>query len=254
MTEKIFAKTSKKGFTKQTLLCYTICNLFSERNFCVMKKIFSLLLACVLAFSCAGMVFASAEEALPEGALEFQLSHVNYYSWGAYFDMVTYGEGRNCHNLGNGDYGCDWWIAIKVDNVDGVYTVTQIEGNGDAKSMAASADGFVMYLYSSNGNYPANFANAQLIQVGDVVYSHTFDWTTDVASEAALGNIVFVPAGTELPPVDEPSEEPETPSEEPEAPSEEPEIPVTGDAGILVFAVLAVVAVAGCAVAVKARD
>lgn len=214
-----------------------------------MKKTLALLLACVLALSCAGMLFVSAEEALPEGALEFQLSHVNFYSWGTYFDMVTYGEGRNCHNLGNGDYGCDWWIAIKVDNVDGVYTVTQIEGNGDAKSMTASADGFVMYLYSGNENYPTNFANAQLIQVGDVVYSHTFDWTTDVASETALGNIVFVPAGTQLPPV----EEPEAPSEEPEAPSEEPEIPVTGDAGVLVFAVLAVIAVAGCAVAVKAR-
>ncbi|MBQ9794679.1 MAG: hypothetical protein IJW34_07015 [Clostridia bacterium] len=214
-----------------------------------MKKTLALLLACVLALSCAGMLFVSAEEALPEGALEFQLSHVNFYSWGTYFDMVTYGEGRNCHNLGNGDYGCDWWIAIKVDNVDGVYTVTQIEGNDDAKSMTASADGFVMYLYSGNENYPTNFANAQLIQVGDVVYSHTFDWTTDVASETALGNIVFVPAVTQLPPV----EEPEAPSEEPEAPSEEPEIPVTGDAGVLVFAVLAVIAVAGCAVAVKAR-
>ncbi len=227
-----------------------------------MKKIFALLLACVLALSCAGMVFASAEEALPEGALEFKLSHVNYYSWGAYYDMVTYGEGRNCHNMGNGDYGCDWWIAIKVDNVDGVYTVTQIEGNGAPKEMTASADGFIMYLYCSNSNCPTNFENAQLVQVGDIVYSHTFDWTTDVASGDAepLGNIIFVPAGTQLPPVDEPSEEPETPSEEPETPSEEPEtpseepeIPVTGDAGILVFAALAVVAVAGCAVAVKAR-
>ncbi|MBR4053221.1 MAG: discoidin domain-containing protein, partial [Clostridia bacterium] len=150
------------------------------------------------------------ETDLPEGALEFQLSHVNYYSWGTYFDMVAYGEGRNCHNLGNGDYGCEWWIAIKVDNVDGVYTVTQIEGNGDAKAMTASADGFIMYLFSGNENYPANFAAAQQVEVGYIVYSHTFDWTTDVTSETALGNIVFVPAGTELPPVDEPVD-PEVP-------------------------------------------
>jgi len=232
-----------------------------------MKKTLALVLALVLSLSCVGMLFASAEEELPEGALEFQLSHVNLYSWGTYFDMVTYGEGRNCHNLGNGDYPCDWWIAIKVDNVDGVYTVTEIEGNGDAKVMGASADGFIMYLYSGNENYAANFAAAQEVEVGYTVYSHTFDWTTDAASETALGNIVLVPAGTtEQPPVDESSEPEEESSEPEEEPSEDPSEPeeskpeeskpVTpgGDAGILVFAVLAVVAVAGCATVVKARN
>ncbi len=184
---------------------------------------------------------SSEPEADAPEFVEIQLSHVNCYSWGTYFDMVTYGEGRNCSNLKTGAQTCEWWLAIKVDNVDGVYTVTQIEGNGEAKEMAASADGFVMYLYSGNENCPANYENGQKIQVGDIVYSHTFDWTVDAASETALGNIVFAPAGTELP------------SESTDDATSEESKPQTGDAGVLVFAVLAVVAIAGCATVVKAR-
>lgn len=259
-----------------------------------MKKTLATLLALALAVSCVGMLFVSADDPLPEGAQEFQLSHVNCYSWGGFYDMVAYGEGRNCQNLNTGAMPCDYWIALKVDNVDGVYTVTQIEGNGEAKTMTASADGFIMYLYSANTNYPDNFVAAQEIEVGYTVYSHTFDWTTDVASETALGNIVLAPPSASSESSEDAvssenatsseetvsseaatsseeavsseetvsSETPATSSEEAvssEAPATSSETaassePVqTGDAGIIVFAVLGIAAIAGVAVAVKVR-
>lgn len=251
-----------------------------------MKKTLATLLALALAMSCLGLLFVSADDPLPEGAQEFQLSHVNCYSWGGFYDMVAYGEGRNCQNLNTGAMPCDYWIALKVDNVDGVYTVTQIEGNGEAKTMTASADGFIMYLYSANTNYPDNFVAAQEIEVGYTVYSHTFDWTTDVASETALGNIVLAPpSASSESSEDATSSENATSSEEAvsseaatsseaessveaasseeavssEAPATSSETaassePVqTGDAGIIVFAVLGIAAIAGVAVAVKVR-
>ena len=117
------------------------------------------------------------------------ISHVNCYTWGAYNEMIITGEGQNAPSkLG---YDCTWWIALKVDKVDGVLTVTQIEGNGEAKEMTASADGFIVYCYSNDA---ASFAAAQAIEVGDVLLSSTADWSADAASETAIGTLTFGPA------------------------------------------------------------
>ena len=158
------------------------------------------------------------------------ISHVNAYTWGVFYEMIITGEGQNCvTKLG---YDCTWWIAIKVDNVDGVYTVTAIEGNGTAKEMTASADGFIVYCYSNDAE---SFAAAQAIKVGDTMAACTVDWSQGAASETPIGYLVFVegeepeePDQPEEPDVsEEPSEEPsedpsEEPSEEPEEPSEGP--------------------------------
>ena len=155
------------------------------------------------------------------------ISHVNCYTWGVFNEMIITGEGQNAPSkLG---YDCTWWIALKVDKVDGVLTVTQIEGNGEAKEMTASADGFIVYCYSNDA---ASFAAAQAIEVGDVLLSSTADWSADAASETAIGTLTFGPA----------------------VEKDEPSAPSTGDAGVLVFVVLAVVAVAGVAVASKAKS
>ena len=117
------------------------------------------------------------------------ISHVNCYTWGLYNEMIITGEGQNAPSkLG---YDCTWWIALKVDKVDGVLTVTQIEGNGSAKEMTASADGFIVYCYSNDA---ASFAAAQAIEIGDVLLNSTVDWSADAASETAIGTLTFGPA------------------------------------------------------------
>ena len=201
------------------------------------------------------------------------ISHVNAYTWGVFYEMIITGEGQNCvTKLG---YDCTWWIAIKVDNVDGVYTVTAIEGNGTAKEMTASADGFIVYCFSNDAE---SFAAAQAIKVGDTMAACTVDWSKGAASETPIGYLIFVegeepeePDQPEEPDVsEEPSEEPsedssedssEEPSEEPSVePSVEPseddssELPPTSDAGVLVFAILGVLAIVGAAVVIKVRN
>ena len=174
------------------------------------------------------------DEPVVEGK-DILVSHVNCYTWGAYNQMIITGEGQNSTTrLG---YDCTWWIAIKVDKVDGVYTVTQIEGNGAAKEMTASADGFILYCYSNDA---PSFEAAQAIVVGDVLLNTTVDWSTDVASETAVGTLTFGSA-----PVEEPSE--------PDDDSSAGELPPAGDVGVLVFAILGLLAIAGAAVVIRVR-
>ena len=127
------------------------------------------------------------EEPVVEGNV-INVSHVNYYSWGAYNEMLVVGEGLNSTNCPTLGQGCQWWIAIKVDNVDGIYTVTQIEGNGEEKVMTASADGFILYCFENDA---ASYAAAQNIAVGDVLLNADFDWTVPVASATAIGTLTF---------------------------------------------------------------
>ncbi len=174
------------------------------------------------------------DEPVVEGK-DILVSHVNCYTWGVYNQMIITGEGQNSTTrLG---YDCTWWIAIKVDKVDGVYTVTQIEGNGEAKEMTASADGFILYCYSNDA---PSFEAAQAIVVGDVLLNTTVDWSTDVASETAVGTLTFGAA-----PVEEPSE--------PDDDSSAGELPPAGDVGVLVFAILGLLAIAGAAVVIRVR-
>lgn len=134
-----------------------------------------------------------AEEPTPEEPEQHDVlvSHINLYSWGAYNAFVITGEGQNSvTKLG---YNCEWWIAIKVDKVDGVYTVTAIEGNnGEAKANTASADGFIVYVFSNDAD---SFAAAGLVEVGDVLLENTVDLSiTSTSSETPIGTMSFGPA------------------------------------------------------------
>ncbi len=129
------------------------------------------------------------------------VTHVNYYSYGAYKAMVVTGEGTNCNDVANSG-GCQWWLAIKVDNVDDVYTVVDIEANGDAKEMTCSSDGFILYIYCEDAD---NFAAASLVEIDDVLLSCDFDWKTNVASETVIGTMTFGPAAATDDPIDPPA-------------------------------------------------
>ena len=97
-------------------------------------------------------------------------------------------------------------------------------------------------------NDTVSFAAAQKISVGDVLVDKTCEWTTDVASATTIGSLFFAAPGTDNTPSEDESSE-STPSVEE---SSKPSVP-SGDAGILTFAVLAVVSLAGVAVVVKSR-
>jgi len=125
---------------------------------------------------------------IPEGALKIDISHVNAYSWGAYNEMIIYGEGKN--STSEIAQGCQWWLAFKVENIDGVYTVTEIEGNGETKDMVAPADGFLLYCYSNDA---ASYEAASKLSVGATLYHANFDWTEKVASATAIGQLYFMP-------------------------------------------------------------
>ena len=162
----------------------------------------------------------------PEAPAETTLSvtHVNLYSWNAYRCQIITGEGNSCASYAHTAFDATEYVVLKVENVDGAYTVTAIEGAGVAKTLTAPADGFLLYCGNKD---PDNFAIVGNVKVGDVVLANTVDLATDAASEAVIGTITFGSAAEEDGP---------------------------GDAGVLVFAVLAVVAIAGCAVATKIKS
>ncbi len=180
------------------------------------------------------------DDPAPAETKEILISHVNLYSWNAYNCQIITGEGMNCTNYGHTQFDGAGWIAIRVENLDGVYTVTDIEGADEAKVLTAPADGFMLYCAP---NDTVSFAAAEKIAVGDVLVDKTCDWTTDVASPTTIGSLFFGTPGTEdVPSEDEPSQEE----------SSKPSVP-SGDAGILVFAVLAIVSLAGVTLVVKNR-
>ncbi len=145
------------------------------------------------------------------------ISHVNLYSWNAYNGQIITGEGNDSMNYPHVQSGSDFaafdatgYVVIKVENVDGVYTVTAVEGAGVAKTLTAPADGFLLYCGTSDND---TFVAAAKIQVGDVLLETDVDWHTDVASATPVGTMTF---GTAVE-----TEEPETPVE--------PEIPANGE-------------------------
>lgn len=165
---------------------------------------------------------------------EIFVSHVNHFCWNAYREMIITGEGQNCQSVL--EQAVDSYIAIRVENIDGVYTVTDIEAAGTVKEMTAPADGFILYCAP---NDTESFAAAEKVVVGDVVLECTVDWSANVASETAVGSLVFGTAGA---------------STESSGDTSSTGKPATGDSGILVFVALAAVAGAGVLVATKKRQ
>ena len=162
---------------------------------------------------------AGNDEPAPEAPTTnvITVSHVNLYSWNAYNCQVISGEGNDSNNYEHTAFDATAYIVIKVEND----VVTAVEGAGVAKTLTAPANGYLLYCAPNDATSMAAAAN---VKVGDVVVECTVDLATNTASATPIGTITFGAAA-----------------------------PATGDAGVLVFVVLAVVALAGVAVASKAK-
>ncbi|MBO7158415.1 MAG: discoidin domain-containing protein, partial [Clostridia bacterium] len=163
---------------------------------------------------------AGNDEPAPEAPTTnvITVSHVNLYSWNAYNCQIISGEGNDSNNYEHTAFDATAYIVIKVEND----VVTAIEGAGVAKTLTAPAEGYLLYCAPNDS---ASMAAAANVKVGDVVVDCTVDLGTNVASATPIGTITFGAAA-----------------------------PATGDASVLVFVVLAVVALAGVAVASKAKS
>ncbi|MBO5734929.1 MAG: discoidin domain-containing protein [Clostridia bacterium] len=163
---------------------------------------------------------AGNDEPAPEAPTTnvITVSHVNLYSWNAYNCQIISGEGNDSNNYEHTAFDATAYIVIKVEND----VVTAIEGAGVAKTLTAPAEGYLLYCAPNDS---ASMAAAANVKVGDVVVDCTVDLGTNVASATPIGTITFGAA-----------------------------TPATGDASVLVFVVLAVVALAGVAVASKAKS
>ena len=164
---------------------------------------------------------AGSDEPAPEAPTTntISVSHVNRYAWECFSCMVITGEGNHSGSYDHNAFDATKYIVIKVEND----VVTAIEGAGVAKTLTAPAEGYLLYCAP---NDTASFAAAANVKVGDIADCGV-NLDAYVASETPVGTITFTaPAST----------------------------PSTGDAGVLVFVVLAVVALAGVAVASKAKS
>ena len=122
------------------------------------------------------------------------VSHINTYCWNAYFCQIVTGEGNDSMHYPQVDsnpdvaFDASAYVAIKVENVNGTYTVVGVEGAGVAKTLKAPADGFMLYCAPSD---PDSLAAGGKVQVGDVLLETDVDWHTDVASATPLGTMTF---------------------------------------------------------------
>ncbi len=243
-----------------------------------MKKIFALALAVVM-LATLGTAFAvSADE--PE---MFWVTHYN--------DSTVEGAGSIITQPY--EHAGWWLhVAFKpIEGATNAYEIVEIcngLADGSATPLAIPEGGFVWaanygndYITLGSGDTDFTSPNcsdaidrAKAWAVGDQYVIEGVDFETVPTSTPDVNwyDDAYVCTATIAPyvPGSEPSDEPE--SSEPEAESSEEavesseeavesseapvtssEAPKTGDAGILVFAVLAVVAIAGCAIAVKVR-
>ena len=122
------------------------------------------------------------------------VSHINTYCWNAYFCQIVTGEGNDSMHYPQVDsnpdvaFDASAYVAIKVENVNGTYTVVGVEGAGVAKTLKAPADGFMLYCAPSD---PDSLAAGGKVQVGDVLLETDVDWHTDGASATPIGTMTF---------------------------------------------------------------
>ncbi len=190
------------------------------------------------------------EETLVKGEDGNYTCEVPYgYTWTVnYVDGKIVGEDVTICTTDEAYKACNpnWAITILAEKQeDGTYVAVQdavaTPGNADAVTVGANQIAIVVHSAASNpdpdkdGKTYANWKGkvvAMAVKTGDV-----FQINEDKTSVYAVI----------------PGESLDAPSEAPSQAPESSNPPKTGDAGILVFAVLGVVAIAGAAVTIKAR-
>jgi hypothetical protein len=197
-------------------------------------------------------------ETLPEGALVFDYAG---YVHDSFFCIVA-GDNLTVNELtalGNNGAGKDmnYFYVIVVDE-NGVVVETHFtlgRPDGVKSDVVCPAGG---YIIAFNGN-KAGADELTKVEVGAEITLYNIDVE---ALRGVAGNVTVKDAGFtyENPAPVEPDEPSEPEVSEPEEPSEEPseddssELPPTSDAGVLVFAILGVLAIVGAAVVIKVRN
>ncbi len=145
-------------------------------------------------------------------------------------------EGK--YDTGSGDlYDAEYKLNLKISDLvaSNKLHVPQGAEKGDAFPAGAIVDGQVKFIgiqvYSVNG---------AVVTINDLSVVNVTEDAPATSEDDAESSEEAVESSEEA-------------VESSDAPATSSEAPKTGDAGILVFAVLAVVAIAGCAVAVKVR-
>ena len=156
-----------------------------------------------------------------------------------------------------------WWIHVAfapIAGAENAYEIVEITNglaDGSATTVAVPEGGFV-WASNYGNNYPA------LGGYGDDAIDYTSPNCSDAINRATAWQVgdQFVISGVDFETIPTTTSGVNwyddayvcTATIAPYVPGSAPDAPITGDAGILVFAVLAVVAVAGCAVASKIKS
>ena len=139
----------------------------------------------------------------------------------------------------------NWSITILLEKqADGTYVAVQdaITGNGSVPGITLGEDMIALVVHSSasNDSNPAYHNWIGKVVAMSVKAGQVFEVAEDLSSVKAANPTA----------VEEPSEEPSVePSED-----DSSELPPTSDAGVLVFAILGVLAIVGAAVVIKVRN
>ncbi|MGI6715746.1 MAG: LamG-like jellyroll fold domain-containing protein [Eubacteriales bacterium] len=155
-----------------------------------LQKSLSMFVATLMVFSCIAailpFVIVAAEPAAEDTIV---ISHVNAYSWGAYYSQIIYGSGKTLASAYDTDYA--YWYVFEVQKIDGVLTVTKAFGPGKAKdkTLVVPDDGFFLCVFSNADNLPSWNAAGNLA-VGDTLVAD-FDYTVNKSSATPIGNLII---------------------------------------------------------------
>ena len=155
-----------------------------------LQKSLSMFVATLMVFSCIAtilpFVIVAAEPAAEDTIV---ISHVNAYSWGAYYSQIIYGSGETLASAYDTDYA--YWYVFEVQKIDGVLTVTKAFGPGKAKdkTLVVPDDGFFLCVFSNADNLPSWNAAGNLA-VGDTLVAD-FDYTVNKSSATPIGNLII---------------------------------------------------------------
>ncbi|MDD4125029.1 MAG: discoidin domain-containing protein [Eubacteriales bacterium] len=157
----------------------------------ILKKSLAMFVAVLMVVSCMTTLlsFVSFAGEAPAANDTIEISHVNAYTWGAYYSQIIYGSGKTLNSAYDTDYA--YWFVFEVQKIDGTLTVTKAFGPGVAKdkAMIAPDDGFFLLVFSNTGN-ATSWAAAGNLAVGDTLTAD-FDYTVNKSSETPIGTITI---------------------------------------------------------------
>ena len=153
-----------------------------------LQKSLAMTVAMLMVLSCMTTILPFVTVAAePADKDTIAISHVNTYTWGAYYSQIIYGSEKTLASAYDTDYA--YWYVFEVQKIDGVLTVTKAFGPGKAKdkTLVVPDDGFFLCVFSNAANLPSWNAAGNLA-VGDTLVAD-FDYTVKKSSETPIGNL-----------------------------------------------------------------